>query len=252
MAWCLHKIDCGYEFIGGYQYLDVCGSILRDSHLQLGYIPSSINADKVIASKNPEGFVVNISNSMFSMMQEEPDDRGEMFLDEFGKWQPLIWSRISPISCEKCKLVLEFILPVDSEEEVFRKLRQIDVPLFIALSNSLGIPELMQNLTFMFKSGSTTVECTFMGSGFSTPFASRNSINFFATDRQRKLENMRFCRKNKAAGNEYSWAVDMKITVTEDSPEYPEKQNDWGMKRFKRLVDLAWEVREKTGKIVRL
>lgn len=252
MAWSLQRIDCAYDYLGGYQYLDVCGSVLRDAYAELGYIPGSINTEKIITSKNPDGFVVNFSSSTFSMMQEEPSDRGEMYLEEIARWLALFWGRVSPVSCEKCRLFFDFVLPVRSEEEVFCKLRNINVPPFKDLSSAIGFPELMQNLTFMFRSGSTTVDCTFTGAGFTTPIETRNCVNFFATERQREFESAKYSRKHKKAGNEYSWAVNMKINVTEDYPPYPASGNNWGVDRLRRLFDIAWLTKNKSSEIIRL
>lgn len=252
MKWQLQKIDCVYELIGGYQYLDVCGSIMRDAHLRLGYISSTPSVNKGISTKFPEGYVVNFSSSMFGMMQEEPGENLGQFFQEFKDWQPLIWGKIAPLSAEKLKLVLDFNFPVESEEEVFQKLKKIDVPLFHTLSNELNIPELMQNLTFMFKSGSTTVECTFQGSGFCRSFDHGNSIKFFATERQREQENLCASRKRRVAGNDYSWAVEMKIAVIEESPEYPCEENNWGADLLKRMTDLALDAHKKIRKEIQL
>lgn len=252
MAWSLQRIDCAYDYLGGYQYLDVCGSVLRDAYAELGYIPGSINTEKIITSKNQDGFVVNFSSSTFSMMQEEPSDFGDVYLEEISQWLALFWGRVSPVSCEKCRLVLDFVLPARSEEEVFSKLGKINVPLFHDLSSAIGFPELMQNLTFMFRSGSTTIDCTFMGTGFITPVETRNSVSFFSTERQRQFERDRYNRKHKKAGNEYSWAVNMKISVTEDSPPSPTAENNWGADRLKRQFDIAWLTKNKSSEIIRL
>lgn len=252
MKWQLQKIDCGYEFLGGYQYLDVCGSIMRDAQLQMGYISNTPSVNKSVSTKFPEGYIVNFSSSMFGIMQEEPGENIDQFFQEFKDWQPLIWGKIDPLSAEKLKLVLDFSWPLESEEEVFLKLRKIDVPLFHTLSDELGIPELLQNLTFMFKSGSTQVECTFQGTGFCRSFDQGNSIKFFATERQQEQDNRSTSRKKRIAGNDYSWAVEMKIAVIEESPEYPCEKNNWGTDLLNRMFRLAVNAHNKIKKVVQL
>lgn len=252
MPWLFQKIECGYEFLGGYRYLDQCGEILRNAQQGMGYIVNNVDSSKAVVSKNSDNFVAEFSCISFSLTQDEPEDSGELLLDELLAWHPVIWGNINPISLEKNKIIFDFSFPVASEQEVFERLAGIDIPLFDKLSDAMAMPKLMQNLTFMFKSGSTIAECTLMGRGFTTPVPSRNHVNFFATEGQRNLNSKVYSRKSKAAGNEYSWAVDLRIIVSEEQPVFPEKRNDWAIDRTRRLFDFAWEMRRKVKGIIRL
>ena len=225
---------------------------MKEVHEQYGYVNNQISTEKAIASNPIRGFTFNCSQTQFSLMQDEPNDKGELFKEELLKLQPLIWPNISPVSCEKCKLVVDFSSPATSEEEVFRRLAAVPNNLFDQLSDDIGIPKLMQDISFRFRSGSTMIEYALMGTAFSTPQRTRKNTAFFLTPNQKSLFEHSLFRKNKLAGIEYSWAINMKIAVSEEEAVYPLKENNWAIERFSRLLGIALDVRRKAGKVIQV
>lgn len=248
MAWELQEISFGYDFIGGFQYLDKCGSISRFAQDCLGYVFVQTDKNRIIIKKPESGFVANFGMVNFGLAQNEPEpsDEGKMLLDELKALQPLIRDYINPLFYEKAKFTFEFVYPVQSKENVFEKLSKINSPLFDSWSKEISFPKLMQNLNFFFQSGTTTVECFVYGKSFSIPAPSKKNLNFFDTERQRAIQDKDLLKKETRAGNKYSWAIAYRINVVEDQPIEPTKENGYAIDRINRLLNIGYDVFNKT------
>lgn len=248
MAWELQEISFGYDFIGGFQYLDKYGSILRVAQDRLGYIFVQTDKNRTIIKKPESDFVANFGMANFGLAQYEPEpsDKGKMLLNELKALQPLIKDFINPLFYEKAKLTFEFVFPVSSKEDVYEKLSKINSPLFDSWSKEISFPKMMQNLNFFFRSGTTTVECVVCGKAFDIPAANKKNLKFFDTERQRAMQNREFTKKATRAGEKYSWAIAYRINVVEDQPIEPTEENGYAMDRINRLLNIGYDVFNKT------
>lgn len=241
MAWQLYEAGFGYDFIGGFLFFDRLGSIMSIAQDKFDYSisPTAANRKELLVKKSRDGITAKISDDYFYLSQIEPRDFRQSFGVEIKKWLPIVADIISPSSYEKAKIILDYVWPVKSRDEVFVKLASLESPPFDCIEKESGFGKLMQNANFVFKSGATWVECGFFGRAFNVPTPSRQSLDFFNTTKQNELNAKSLFQKKTIAGVEYSWAVGLKISVIEETPPVPTRENDFSFERIARLMQIA-------------
>lgn len=251
MAWQLYEAGFGYDFIGGFLFFDRLGSIMRAAQNELDYnVCQTGNRKELLVKKSQDGFSAKINDDYFYLSQIEPTGI-DCFRGEIKKWLPIVVGAINPLSFEKSKIILDYVLPMTSKDEVFSKLLCIESLPFADIAQKTGFDKLMQNVNFVFRSGSTLVECSFFGRAFNIPTPSRQSLDFFNTRRQDELNTKSLLQKQTHAGIEFSWAIGLKVSAIEETPPVPSSENNFAFERIIRLMQIAEKFHDSARKVLK-
>ena len=227
MKWFFYKLELQHEFLGGYQYLDNCGKILSIAETEHNYLSSGGDTKKATIEK-PEDKIVGIFSPVsFQLAQEEPSDSGTLLLKEFCSLEKLIFENIKPNSLNFTRCSIETLFPVESEENIFQIMSSFDNPLFNQLSKTLSRKKLLENINFMFRTGSVDLECQINGLKCSEEKNSKVMSPFFATDKQKSITERRNNKKANMAGKDFSFAIMLSVSATDRAAIFPCQENNW-------------------------
>ncbi len=241
--WFLYKASFWHDYLGGYRLSDNAGTLLYIAEDEFGYMPADATRSNSVAMRNtsiPAMVECNAETFHLDLYEIKEDDM-DMAINEFVKWQESMFRLIAPASLEKTGFQLDLLLPRPSEKEVFETLRKIDTPLFDKLSHTIHSPKLSQNFNFRFKEGSFTTVISIEGYSMAPRSPHRSVVNFFQTSRQAERTKRINSEKPLLGGNSFQWAVHLIISILEDSPISPAKENGWNHDGFSSLQQKAWQ-----------
>ena len=232
MSWKINTIEIIEEFLDGFSFLGNIGKIISWAIQEKNYIVTSVDTQNFVLENPEEGIIASLSPTQFVLQQIKNHDKHKL-IKEFTDWQPLILGDVSPSSYEKIKFMKRSTMHVDSEEDVFRKICQIENPFFDKLSKNINIPKLMQDLDFRFKAGSTYVEIGIHGQCFGKKNQNFSAENFFVSPKQNEIIRRKMNKPEEIPG----WAVILISSSYEIEPETPSQANNFLANNLKKLYD---------------
>jgi len=238
MDWSYHSFECGYDFLGGFQYLDHCGMLMSWAESELSYFVNSIDGQKAQAVKEQHGLNATVSANKFIITQNDPTDKGNIVLGEFNLWQENFITQIVPRSLEKAYVKVNSVHFVNSEDDVFEITRKIHNPVFDKLSEKFAMPKLMQDVILRFKSGTSGLNCCVHGISFQAKTVD-NSFAFFATKRQNDMIKALNKYQERISRKKYNFGVILTVEAFETEPIFPRIENNWNKEYFAGLFNKA-------------